>query len=165
MSQDILTKTFTAMRANLLARARRLLNADDEADDALQEAFCRLWSHRESVSSAAHAAGLSATAVRNVCLDELRRRSSHPEADIDEARLRVDEPPDAEATREVYDRVRAIIDSRLGERERQVLDMRDVREMEFDEIAAELGISEANARLILSRARRTVREIYLSTQK
>lgn len=153
------------MRANLLARARRLLNADEEADDALQEAFCRLWSHRESVSSESHAAGLSATAVRNVCLDELRRRKSHPVADIDEARLRTEDSDDIEETRDAYDRVRAIIDSHLGERERRVLDMRDVQEMEFDEIAAELGISEANARLILSRARRIVREIYLSTQK
>lgn len=42
MAQDLLTKTFMAMRANLFVRARRLLASDEEADDALQEAFSRL---------------------------------------------------------------------------------------------------------------------------
>ena len=43
--------------------------------------------------------------------------------------------------------------------------MRDTMGMDFADIAVELGISENNVRMILCRARKTVREIYLSSNK
>ncbi len=165
MAQDLLTKTFMAMRANLFVRARRLLASDEEADDALQEAFSRLWTRRQTVASESHAAGLSATAVKNVCIDALRRRQAHLTVSIEDDAADIVPDSDDSSTEDLYAEVRSIIDRRLSERERRVLTMRDVMEMDFDEIAAELDISEANARLILSRARRAVREIYLSTHK
>ncbi|MDE7458692.1 MAG: sigma-70 family RNA polymerase sigma factor, partial [Muribaculaceae bacterium] len=64
-----------------------------------------------------------------------------------------------------YESVKAIIDSRLSEREKAVITMRDTMGMDFGDIAEELGITEANTRMILSRARKTVREIYLSSKK
>ncbi|MDE6855666.1 MAG: sigma-70 family RNA polymerase sigma factor, partial [Muribaculaceae bacterium] len=38
---------------------------------------------------------------------------------------------------------------------------RDRDGWEFDEIAESFGISEANARMIVSRARKTIRSLYL----
>ena len=49
--------------------------------------------------------------------------------------------------------------------EKAVITMRDTMGMDFGDIAEELGITEANTRMILSRARKTVREIYLSSKK
>ncbi|MDE7335203.1 MAG: sigma-70 family RNA polymerase sigma factor, partial [Muribaculaceae bacterium] len=43
MSQDILTSTFLRLRGRLRATARRVLADDSSADDALQEAFFKLW--------------------------------------------------------------------------------------------------------------------------
>ena len=61
---------------------------------------------------------------------------------------------------DLYDEVNRIIGRVLSERERSVLMMRDRNGFEMDAIAARLEITEANVRLILSRARRKVRDCY-----
>ncbi|MDE6633448.1 MAG: sigma-70 family RNA polymerase sigma factor, partial [Muribaculaceae bacterium] len=48
---------------------------------------------------------------------------------------------------------------------REILVHRDHDGWEFDEIASHYQISEANARMIVSRSRKTIREIYLKRQK
>lgn len=161
MASDILTSTFMRLRERLKANARRLLSDDSEADDALQDAFCRLWKHRERIVSDSQAEGLSVIAVRNTCIDALRRRQDS--LPVDQAEAELSDNDDSDSLRdELYQSVKKIIDHRLSERERSVITMRDTMGMEFSDIADELGITENNARMILSRARRAVREIYLS---
>ena len=164
MTSDILTSTFMRLRERLKANARRLLDDDSEADDALQDAFCRLWKHRQEIISSQQAEGLSVTAVRNTCIDALRKR--HSNMPLDQADGATTDTDDYEnSRREIYEAVKEIIDRRLPERERTVITMRDTMGMDFADIAVELGISENNVRMILCRARKTVREIYLSSNK
>lgn len=165
MSQDILTTTFLRLRGRLLASARRLLADDSAAEDALQEAFFKLWERRRSIESRAEAEGLTVVAVRNSCIDQLRRSSRRAECPIDPTAEAVAETDPESDRAELYESVRAIINGQLNERERQVITMRDTQGYSFAEIAGELKITETNARMILSRARKTVREIYLSSKK
>ena len=165
MSQDILTTTFLRLRGRLRATALRVLSDESSADDALQEAFFKLWERRRLIESRAQAEGLTVVAVRNSCIDQLRRSSRRAECPIDPAAEAVaDTDPERDRT-ELYESVRAIINGRLSERERRVITMRDTQGYSFAEIAEELNITEPNARVILSRARKTVREIYLSSKK
>ncbi len=165
MSQDILTSTFLRLRARLRASARRLLADDVAADDALQDAFYKLWERRRSILSRDQAEGLTVVAVRNSCIDQLRRNSRRAELPIE---LAANEAADADTESEraeLYESVRSIINNRLNERERLVITMRDTQGYSFAEIAAELNITETNARMILSRARKAVRQIYLSSNQ
>ncbi|MCM1482746.1 MAG: sigma-70 family RNA polymerase sigma factor [Muribaculaceae bacterium] len=157
---DFLTAAYLRLRPRLTATARHILPGEDsDVTDALQEAFCRLWGHRRNISSASHAEGALMTAVRNVCIDTLRR--SHTEAVSDTELARMEQTSDSDsATNELYDEVSRIISSQLNERDREILLLRDRNGYEMDAIAARFGLSEANVRLILSRARRTVRECY-----
>ena len=41
---DILTETYQRIRQRLMARAGKMLTDADAAEDALQDAFMRLWS-------------------------------------------------------------------------------------------------------------------------
>lgn len=43
MSKETLTSTFTELRKGFLRLAMRFLPSQEDADDALQEAFFRLW--------------------------------------------------------------------------------------------------------------------------
>lgn len=61
---------------------------------------------------------------------------------------------------EIFDEVKRIIELQLTETQRQVLWMRDYEGYSFAEIADAMDITEENARQILSRARRIVRETY-----
>lgn len=165
MNNDILTSTFIRLRNQLQATARRLLADDSAADDALQDAFYKLWERRQSIVSQSQAEGLSVVTVRNTCIDALRRSSHTAEYPIDQAAEDVAENDGNDERTELYESVKAIIDSSLSEREKAVITMRDTLGMDFEDIAEELGITEANTRMILSRARKTVREIYLSSKK
>ena len=156
MNHDILTSIFTRLRPSLLASAKNVLReSGDVASDALQDAFCRLWRHRDSFADEEHARAASYTAVRNAAIDMVRRRRSTISAgEIPETAA------DAVEASDLYDEVNSIIVRELTERERSILMMRDRNGFEMDAIAARLEITEANVRLILSRARRKVRECY-----
>ncbi|MCB9685977.1 MAG: sigma-70 family RNA polymerase sigma factor [Alphaproteobacteria bacterium] len=68
------------------------------------------------------------------------------------------ETPEAVAhRRELVDRVGEAIDA-LPRRQREVLLLRDVRNVEASEVCRQLGVSEGNQRVLLHRARAAVRE-------
>lgn len=163
MAHDILTSTFISLRQKLAGGARRIVG-DDEADDVLQEAFVRLWSRRTEITDDRHAEGLTSTTVRNICIDRIRQRSRNREEGLDGKEIS-DDSNDSQDIRDTYSDVTAIIDTRLSKRDRQIMYMRDRDGIDFDIIAAEFGLSEANVRMIVSRARTTIRNIYLSNHK
>ena len=164
MSTDILTTTYLRLRSRLKATARRLLNDDGEAEDALQEAFCQLWQKRDKIESVTQAEGLTIVTLRNKCIDVIRNRNRQVASNIDDHALSIADEAETDYRENLYKSVKAIIDSHLSERERQIITMRDTNGFDFSDIADELHISEANARLILSRARKKVRDIYLSSK-
>lgn len=160
MKQDILTSIFTRLRPALSAKAGSVLRGN-EADvmDALQDAFCRLWRNRSEISDESHAKAASYVAVKSAAIDLLRRRREY----VDPENL-TETPCESESdsSSDLFDEINAIIECELSDRDRQVLLMRDRHGFEIDAIAYRLDISEANVRIILSRARKKVREIYLN---
>lgn len=159
MKQHVLTSTFQSIRSSLFLRARRLLADDDDARDVLQEAFVRLWNHRDRITRESSAAGLLMTTVRNLSLNKLRDSSAHPtdpfEPNFTESS---DDPPDEIA--ETFARVSKLIESSLSPRDRQILILRDRDEWDFDDIAQKFNLTEGNVRLIVARARKTIRNAY-----
>ncbi len=162
MNSDILTSTFMRLRSRLKASATRLLTYDSDAEDALQETFCRLWQRRATIEDPSQAEGLSIIAVRNTCIDNLRRKQPVTSSVDMMADIIAEDDNDRE---NLYDAVKSIIDTKLSEREKVVIKMHDIQGYDYDEIADELGITETNARMIVSRARKAVRQIYLSSIK
>ncbi len=157
---DILTTVFLRMRPRLMLTARSILgdSAQADASDALQDAFCRLWRHRGEISTERHAEGASVTAVRHAAIDALRRRRDCVGTDVLESRQQADDSADDAG--DLYTRVSDIIHRHLTERERTILYMRDRHGYEIEAIAADMELTEANVRVILSRARCKVRDCY-----
>lgn len=148
--------------------ARRIVS-DEAVDDALQDAFVRLWSRRSDFDSATAVEGVAVTTVRNICIDTLRRDAVRRHDDIDDnpsaAAVTDDYGDDTQERRELYGEVTGLIDKELSERDRRILYLRDRDGWEMDDIALEMGISEANVRVILSRSRKIIRQIYLKRQQ
>lgn len=166
---DLLTSVFVDLRHRLKGLASGILGDSSEADDALQDAFCRLWQRRDRIASPKEAEALSVTTVHNVCIDVLRKHNHSPMVSIDENRdISVEDVNDGEdsiLTREdLLRRVEQIISSRLTEQQQVILRMRDMEGLSFEAIAESLSMQPTAVRMSLSRTRKIIREIYIKTR-
>ena len=158
MSEEILVSTFTAMRNKLRSIAVHLMPRQDEAEDTLQEAFCRLWSRRDTINSLQEAQALASTTIRNICIDKHRKR------EIDT--VPIDEQHDTQPTDEYENReellneVEAIISKELTPIQKEIIERKEYNGESFEEIAISLGMQETAVRMQLSRARKKIRECY-----
>lgn len=154
-----LSGRFEALRPRLRVWASRLLGSKEDADDALQEAFFRLWRQKDRVEKDLTSVDtISMTALRSACIDSLRRRSIRRADPIEASETIADSP--AEAMADMAEDVRRLIETRLDSRAREILLLHDSLGYTYTEISERMGISEPNARVILSRARKTIRDAY-----
>ena len=58
MNEEFLVTTFTEMRKGFLRLASRFLPNEEDASDALQDAFCKLWPKRNQIHSPKEAEAL-----------------------------------------------------------------------------------------------------------
>lgn len=159
-SASPMLSAFRRMGRRLRGVALSLLGDEDEADDALQEAFCRLWPRAPRIGSEDEAAALLTTTVRNVSIDALRRKQVAPTVRTE---ILPDQADDAEEMREreeQYRRVEEIIDGELSLLAQDILRRKEYRGQTFEQIAEELGMQPAAVRMQLSRARKQIRECY-----
>ena len=148
----------------MLSLAERITGNSDDAADAVQDAFVKLWQQRGRYESASHAQGAGMTAVRNLSIDAARRNARCSDVSVEQAADVIEETTNEERTL-AYQQVRLIIDKELTPKQRTIIDLREMEGLEFDDIAARLDMTAANVRVELSRARKRVREIYQSIRK
>lgn len=161
---DRITNAFTALREQMLSLAERITGNRDDAADAVQDAFVKLWQQRGRFESTSHAQGAGMMTVRTTSIDLARRNSHRSDVPVEQAVDTVEEVTDSERSL-AYLQVRAIIDRDLSPNQRAIIDMREMQGMEFDDIAKRMNMTAANVRVELSRARRRVREIYQARSK
>lgn len=161
MNPSPLTTVFTRLRLRLHRIAYAVVGSDEEAEDVIQETFCRLWSRDSELTSQEEAARLSMVAVRNQAIDSYRRRAGKSDLPVDripECEIPGDEP--APCGTEIYDEVLALSRKTLNERQFAVFELHDVKGLPYDEVARTLGMTPENVRMTLSRARKAIREVY-----
>lgn len=158
---DRITTAFTALREQMLSLAERITGNHDDAADAVQDAFVKLWQQRGRYESASHARGAAVMTVRTTSIDMARRNSRQSDVSIEQAADTIEEVNDNDRSL-AYKQVRHIIDNDLSNNQRLIIDLREMQGMEFEEIAKRMNMTAANVRVELSRARKRVREIYQS---
>ena len=149
---DILTETYQRIRERLRAGAGKMLSDAEAAEDALQDAFVRLWG-RYQVRSEREAEALLTRTVRNVSIDQLRKRKTVP--------LAMDLPEERTENREaLFRRVEEMVDTELTDLQRLIIRRHEYESVTLERIAEELGMQPPAVRMQLSRAWKTIREIY-----
>jgi RNA polymerase sigma-70 factor (ECF subfamily) len=149
------------MRAHerqVLRVALRLTGRLEDAQDVAQEVFVRLHRHFGSLRADAIAPWLHRVTV-NVCADLGRKRQSRPAVAIDRDYASPDPNPEVQAGLERDQRLLAAALSKLGEKERSALVLRDVEGLSTAEVAEALGSTESTVRVQISRARLKLREM------
>jgi RNA polymerase sigma-70 factor (ECF subfamily) len=135
--------------------ARYLLRNDSEAEDAAQDAFIKLWNHRETIDPSRVRPWLMKV-TRNVCLDRLRRR--RPETELDENLESAVSGPEDQAQQVELGRWLQLVIARLKEPYRSLVVLRDIQQHSYDEVTAATGLSLPQVKTYLHRARKQLRE-------
>jgi RNA polymerase sigma-70 factor (ECF subfamily) len=154
---------------HLLSVARRLLRNEEDAQDAVQQAFMAAFRALPEFNGQSRLTTWLHRIVTNAALMKLRTRNRRPEGSIDELLPHfledghhVDQfsewtlPADTHMLRrETRAQVRAAID-RLPEPYRAVLLLRDIDELSTEEAADALGVNANTVKIRLHRARQAL---------
>ncbi len=161
MSEELLLNTFKDIHNRLSRLSARFLKNEDDVNDTLQEAFCRLWPRRGLIGSREEAEALSVTTVRNLSIDTLRQQAHIAAGDLpDDLTLADDTATDWRERETLFRDVEQLISTRLTPTQQTILRRREYEGASFETIAAELSMQPAAVRMQLSRARKTIRECY-----
>ncbi len=158
MNQAEFINIISPFKDRIFRLAKRLLVSVEEAEDATQEVLVRLWNNREKLGTYSSVEALAVTITKNYCLDQLKSKRAT------EMRIVHSNYTDRQAglqqqaeDRDSWEWVEKIINT-LPEQQKLIVQMRDVEEYEFDEIAKIMDMNETAVRVALSRARKTIRE-------
>lgn len=157
MTREEFKTSYLPLSEALYRVARYLLESDADAQDAVQDLFIKLWDSRDSLDAVQNPHAYCVTLMRNLCIDRIRRASKARKVELPESISSGPTPEKECIEKERLTRVMAIVES-LPERQRRVVRMRIFEEMSYEEIAKATGMSNLTLRVLLSTARKKIKE-------
>ena len=146
--------------AKLFRIASVMLSDEDDAKDTLQDLYSKLWEQRDKLNEIKNPEAYGVTMIKNLCINKLKMNNRYEILDVmdQEYQLPLFETPEdhlimKENIRKVYQEI-----DHLPVIQKQVLHLKQFRNCSFEEISEITGLSEGNVRVILSRARKTLKE-------
>jgi len=144
----------------LYGLAFRILRAREASEDAVQEIFVKLWKMNTKLEEYESVDALATTMIKNYCIDQLRRQKNIEPGDNNTFALYHDsEPsPHERLERNETSAIMHRIINDLPEMYREIIQLRDIEELSYVEIADITGQNINTLRVNLSRARKSVRD-------
>ncbi|MDR1623803.1 MAG: RNA polymerase sigma factor [Tannerellaceae bacterium] len=162
MDAESFKRQFLPCHPRLYRIAYALAGNSQDAEDILQDAYCKLWNKREELAHINNTEAFCITVVKNLCFDLLRSpRKNIQEEGFENLPLSTDISPETEVIEQDESKqIQRLID-KLPEKQRQVIRLRAINNCSLEEIEEITGLSAGNVRVLLSRARKIVKEQYL----
>ncbi|QCR23837.1 RNA polymerase sigma factor [Pontibacter sp. SGAir0037] len=147
------------VRQKLYRLAVFMLHDKEEAEDILQDAFLKLWTNKHKLHAYTSIEAFAMSITRNLCLDKIKARKRRPQVDVTGLELNSNEtsPYQRYEFTDSVSKVHELVEA-LPEQQKLVLHLRDVEECSFEEIEQVTNLTVNNIRVILSRARKNVRD-------
>lgn len=143
--------------------AKRLLVSREEAEDATQEVLLKLWNNKLKIVEYKNVEAFSMTMTKNYCFDKLKSKQAQNLKIVHSNYEEKNTPLQKQV--ELNDSVSwvAKIIAELPEQQKMIIQLRDIEDYDFDEIAKMLDMNNTAVRVALSRARKTIREKLTNT--
>ena len=156
----------------------RTLHDENEAEDLAQNVFLQVYKSARRYESRAKFSTWLFTIARNLCLNEIRRRSRHPADSIEESHAEHEDqprqqfedkrslaPPEILLHGELAQKIEEAL-AALPENQRTAILLCRQEELSYEEIAEVLGCSLSATKSLIHRGRETLKKIlkpYLKT--
>ncbi len=149
-------------RNKMFRFALSFLSNREEAEDAVQEVYLKMWKMRNELGKYKSPEALMMTITRNHCLDKLKLKKNkaftlntdHENTTIDNTLEHTD----------LVGKVKQII-RQLPEQQKTIVHLRDVEGYAFEEITEITGYDLNYIRVNLSRGRKKIKETLLNLQQ
>jgi len=165
MNAEEFKRVYYPFHPKLYRIAFALLNNAEDAKDILQDTYCKLWSKRNELPNVLQPELFCIRIIRNLCLDFIKapknRRDNEQIAFISTT---TETTPEQEM--ESKEKIRTIerIMQQLPEKQRIVIMMRVCSDCSLKEIETAMNESAENVRVLLSRARKNIKNMLLNEQ-
>jgi len=159
MTADFFKQTYYAFHPKLYRVAFAILQNTDDAQDIVQDTYLKLWNERKKLVDVEKPEAYCVIMVKNLCMDFIRlHRTASYNENIDDVDC-PDQAPNPATQFELDERMKRTIDAirRLPEKQQKVLDLRAFADCSQEEIEQITGESAENVRVLLSRARKTLK--------
>src|SRR5690554_1948536 len=162
MNQKEFLELVLPIKQKVFRLAKRLLTSTEEAEDATQEVLIKMWHKNEELNKYNSIEAMMMTMTKNYCLDRLKSKQASNMTLVHSNYTTKGSGLDKQM--EAKDSAGMVFEimKSLPEQQRIILQLRDVEEYEYSEIAEILQINETAIRVNLSRARKTIREELLN---
>ncbi|MDN3643974.1 RNA polymerase sigma factor [Lutimonas halocynthiae] len=164
MNQKEFLETVLPFKDKVFRLAKRLLVSSDEAEDATQELYFKLWRNKEKIENYDNVEAYAMMMTKNYCLDQLKsKRASN--LTLVHSNYK-DESETLETNVEFRDSASIIkkMMNDLPEKQRMIIQLRDIENYEYAEIGKIMNMEPTAIRVALSRARKTLRENFIKKQ-
>jgi len=158
VARDFKTRVLPVSK-KLLRFATHFLKDEDAAHDVVQDVFLKLWQKRENLGEIENIEAFAMRMTRNRCLDVIRANRVVP-IDAETDRKMKQETVDVHSQIELSEtakQVKELING-LPDLQRTVMQLRDIEQLEYEEIAERTELKVNAIRVNLSRARKKVRD-------
>ncbi len=146
----------------LLRFATHFLKDEDLARDVIQDVFLKLWQKRDSLDVVENMEAFTMRMTRNRCLDVIRMNRTIPiDAETDrKLKEKTVEVHSKIELSESAEQIKRLI-GKLPDLQQMVMQLRDIEQLSYEEIAEVTGLKTNAIRVNLSRARKKVRDEFL----
>jgi len=158
MNAEEFKRLYYPFHPKLYRIAFALLNNAGDAEDILQDTYYKLWDKRTELINVVQPEAFCVRLVKNLCLDFLRApRNRMDNESVESLNMTTGTNPERELeSKEKMQQIESMIEQ-LPDKQRIVIQMRGCGDCSFEEIEAATGESAANIRVLLSRARKTLK--------
>ncbi|PRX42820.1 RNA polymerase sigma factor [Salegentibacter salegens] len=158
MKQQAFLDKINPVKDKMYRLALRLLISKEAAEDATQEVIFKLWARKDKLKDYTNVEAFAMTTTKNYCLDELKAKKNN--------NLRIvhqnyeNNSISLQRGLEVKDEMHWVdkIVNELPEQQKIAFQLRDIEQLEFEEIIEITKMKPTAVRVALSRARKKIRE-------
>lgn len=159
MDKATFKERFFSYHTRLYRIAFALTENSQDAEDMLQDLYCRLWNMKGELEDIRNPEAYCITLLKNLALDRVRSARFRSGNGIAETAVPDNTlSPEVELIRkEKVHIIRYLID-RLPDNQRLIVRLRGIQGLSSEETERITGLSAIHVRVLLSRARKTLRE-------
>ena len=154
---------FISIKDKIFRFALKILNNHEDAQDAVQDVFEKLWKMRDNLNKYENLEAFTIKMTKNLCLDKLKHK-----------KLKTQKIQEIESNQEFqiknnnYDKkntseIIKLFINQLPDKQKMIIHLRDIEGFEFNEIAEIMEIDINAIRMNLSRGRKAIKEKLIKT--